>query len=52
MLLQILVVDEPAVQPLMELNLSRAGHQVTCCGDAESAQVRLDETLPDMLVLE
>jgi two-component system phosphate regulon response regulator PhoB len=48
----ILVVDDPAVQQLMELNLSRAGHQVDCCLDAESALVLLDEDLPDMLVLE
>jgi two-component system phosphate regulon response regulator PhoB len=50
--LQILVVDDPAAQPLLELNLSRAGHQVTACCDAESALVLLDEALPDMLVLE
>jgi len=50
--LQILVVDDPAAQPLMELNLSRAGHLVSGCFDAESAQVLLDEALPAMLVLE
>jgi two-component system phosphate regulon response regulator PhoB len=50
--LQILVVDDPAVQQLMALNLSQAGHVVVPCFDAESALVLLDEELPDMLVLE
>jgi two-component system phosphate regulon response regulator PhoB len=50
--LHILVVDDPAVQQLLELNLSQAGHAVATCLDAESALVLLDEQLPDMLVLE
>lgn len=52
MALQILVVDAPLAQPLLNLNLSRAGYMVTSCCDAESALVLLDERLPAMLVLE
>jgi len=48
----ILVVDEPAVQQLMALNLAGAGHRLASCSDAESALVLLDEHVPDMLVLE
>jgi two-component system phosphate regulon response regulator PhoB len=50
--LHILVVDDPAVQQLMELNLSHAGHRASGCDDAESALMLLDEQLPDMLLLE
>jgi two-component system phosphate regulon response regulator PhoB len=50
---QVLVVEpDSAVQQLLELNLSQAGHAVACCEDAESALVLLDERLPDMLLLE
>jgi two-component system phosphate regulon response regulator PhoB len=52
MSLQILVVDDPATQQLLELNLSGAGHQVSSCIDADTAGVLLGARLPDMLVLE
>ena len=49
----ILVIEaEHAVQELIGMNLSRAGHAVARCGDAESALVLLDETVPDLLLLE
>ncbi|HEX8478488.1 MAG TPA: response regulator [Telluria sp.] len=48
----ILVVDEPAVQQLLALNLAGAGHRVASCGDAESALVLIEEEVPDMVVLE
>jgi two-component system phosphate regulon response regulator PhoB len=48
----ILVVDEPAVQQLLALNLAGAGHRVVSCGDAESALVLIEEEVPDMVVLE
>lgn len=49
----ILVVDtEPAIQELIALNLSRAGHAVACTDDAESALLRIDDTPPDLLLLE
>jgi two-component system phosphate regulon response regulator PhoB len=51
---QILVVEaEPAIQQLIGLNLSRAGHGVAYAADAESALLLLDEqALPDMVLLE
>jgi two-component system phosphate regulon response regulator PhoB len=49
----ILVVEaERAVQQLIGLNLTRAGHAVACAADAESALMLLDEALPDLLLLE
>jgi two-component system phosphate regulon response regulator PhoB len=50
---QLLVVDaDPAVQNLMRLNLTRAGHALDSCTDAESALLVLDEIQPDLLLLE
>lgn len=50
---QILVIDSDAtVQNLLSLNLRQAGHEPACLADAESALLQLDETLPDLLVLE
>jgi two-component system phosphate regulon response regulator PhoB len=46
------VENEYAIQELITLNLSRAGHRVVCAGDADSALVMIDETLPDMILLE
>jgi two-component system, OmpR family, phosphate regulon response regulator PhoB len=50
---QILVVeDELGIQELIAVNLSRAGHTVTCVGDAEAAQVHLHSTLPDLVLMD
>jgi two-component system phosphate regulon response regulator PhoB len=49
----VLVVDpDPAVRQLLELNLTRAGHRVDLCPDAESALAALDAGVPDMVLLE
>ena len=49
----ILVVDsDPAIQDLIRSNLSRAGHVVESCADAESAALVLDDCLPDLLLAE
>jgi two-component system, OmpR family, phosphate regulon response regulator PhoB len=49
----ILVVDgDPAMQDLIRLNLTRAGHAVESSADAESALLVLDEVLPDLVLLE
>jgi len=49
----VLVVDpDPAVRQLLALNLTRAGHDVASCLDAESALVAIDEHPPAMLLLE
>jgi two-component system phosphate regulon response regulator PhoB len=53
MSVHILVVEaDRGARQLIELNLTCAGHTVTCCSDAESALVLLDEQQPDLLVLE
>ncbi len=49
----ILVIEaERDVQELLRLNLTRAGHDVECVGDAESALLVLDDCSPDLIVLE
>ncbi|MDB5936299.1 MAG: DNA-binding response regulator [Massilia sp.] len=49
----ILVVEaELAVQQLIGLNLTRAGHRVKCVPDAEAALDSLAEALPEMVLLE
>jgi two-component system phosphate regulon response regulator PhoB len=49
----ILVVDpDPAIRQLLALNLSSAGHDAASCLDAESALVLIDDSLPEMLLLE
>jgi two-component system phosphate regulon response regulator PhoB len=49
----ILVVEaEPAIQQLIGLNLTRAGHRVTCVPDAEAALASLAGALPEMVLLE
>ena len=50
---RILVLDsDPAVQDLMSLNLRQAGHEPACLADAESALLQLEDSLPDLLLLE
>lgn len=49
----ILVVDaDAAMQDLIRLNLTRAGHGVDRTADAESALLELDDCLPDLVLLE
>lgn len=49
----LLVVDsDTAIQELIRLNLTRAGHAVESTADAESALLVLDDCLPDMMLLE
>lgn len=49
----ILVVEStPAVQELIALNLSMAGHGIRRAADAESALVMVDDEVPDMLLLD
>lgn len=53
MLATILVVeDEPAIQSLIEVNLRRAGHAVQLAPDAETARRLVQETLPDLVLLD
>lgn len=48
----LLVEDEPAIQELIAVNLTRAGHNVVRVADAESAQRLVREALPDLIVLD
>lgn len=48
----LLVEPDQATQDLLGLNLSRAGHAVSCAGDAETALLRLEEQVPDILLAE
>lgn len=49
----ILVVEaEPAIQQLIGVNLSRAGHRVTCVAHAEAALEMVGAELPEMVLLE
>jgi two-component system phosphate regulon response regulator PhoB len=48
----LLVEDEPAIQELIAVSLTRAGHQVLRVGDAEGAQKLVREALPDLILLD
>jgi two-component system phosphate regulon response regulator PhoB len=48
----LVVEDEPAIQTLIAVNLRRAGHDVVGALDAESAQRRINEALPDLILLD
>jgi len=48
----LVVEDEPAIQTLIAVNLKRAGHDVVGALDAESAQRRINEALPDLILLD
>ena len=46
------VEDEPAILELLRVNLVDAGYDVKAAADAESAQVMLKESLPDLVLLD
>ncbi|MFN3984671.1 MAG: phosphate regulon transcriptional regulator PhoB [Rhodocyclaceae bacterium] len=48
----LLVEDEPAIQELIAVNLTRAGHHVVRVSDAETAQRVVKEALPDLVLLD
>jgi two-component system phosphate regulon response regulator PhoB len=48
----LLVEDEPAIQELIAVNLTRAGHNVIRVADAEAAQRLVREALPDLILLD
>ncbi len=48
----LVVEDEPAIQTLIAVNLKRAGHEVVGALDAESAQRRINDALPDLVLLD
>jgi two-component system phosphate regulon response regulator PhoB len=49
----ILVIEStPAIQELIALNLGMAGHQISRASDAESAMLMLEDSLPDLVLLD
>lgn len=53
MLTTILVVeDEPAIQELLAYNLRNVGYTVMCVNSAEQATTKINETLPDLILLD
>jgi two-component system phosphate regulon response regulator PhoB len=46
------VEDEPAILELLRVNLADAGYDVKAAIDAESAQVTLKQSLPDLVLLD
>jgi len=48
----LVVEDEPAIQELIAASLQHAGHRVLRAESAEEAAQRIDETLPDVVLLD
>ena len=48
----LVVEDEPAIQELISVNLSFAGHKVLRALDAEQAKVLINAELPDLILLD
>jgi two-component system, OmpR family, phosphate regulon response regulator PhoB len=48
----LVVEDEPAIQELLSLNITQAGHNAMRALSAEHAQELLKETLPDLILLD
>jgi len=48
----LVVEDEPAIQSLIATNLRRHGHGVVAAMDAETALRQLNESLPDLILLD
>ena len=48
----LVVEDEPSIQELISVNLKLSGHDVIRCNDAESALLKLGDTLPDLVLVD
>ena len=48
----LVVEDEEAVATLLHYNLDKEGYRVDICADGEEALIRIDEKLPDLVVLD
>lgn len=48
----LVVEDEPAIQELLTLNLTQAGHNALRALSVEQAQLLMRETLPDIIILD
>jgi two-component system phosphate regulon response regulator PhoB len=48
----LVVEDEEALATLLQYNLDKEGYRVDVCGDGEEALIRIDEKLPDLVILD
>ena len=48
----LVVEDEEALATLLHYNLEKEGYRVELCADGEEAMIRIDEKLPDLVVLD
>jgi two-component system phosphate regulon response regulator PhoB len=48
----LVVEDEPAIQELLALNLTQAGHNAMRALSVEQAQLLIREALPDLIILD
>jgi two-component system phosphate regulon response regulator PhoB len=48
----LVVEDEAAIQELIALNLQQAGHRALLADDAEQAYAKVQQTLPDLILLD
>jgi len=48
----LIVEDEPSIAEVVSLYLKRAGYQVTCLNDGKDALKKLEQQMPDLLVLD
>ena len=48
----LVVEDEDSLATLLQYNLEKEGYGVTVCADGEEALIRIDEHLPDLVILD
>ena len=48
----LVVEDEEALATLLHYNLEKEGYRVELCGDGEEALIRIDESQPDLVILD
>jgi two-component system, OmpR family, phosphate regulon response regulator PhoB len=48
----LIVEDEPAIRELLQVNLKHAGYLVLQAGDTRSAQMQIDASLPDLVLID
>ena len=48
----LVVEDESAIQELIAVNLNQAGHRALLAGDAEEAFIKVQSSLPDLILLD
>jgi two-component system phosphate regulon response regulator PhoB len=48
----LIVEDEPPIQALLDVNLRHAGYRTECVDNAEAAKTKIQQALPDLIVLD